>query len=87
MNAVQTLKRIDLLIVCHTASDNTKEQAIKVAKKYKCPILETKGVTLEQLVYKENAKVMAVSDKALSKAILENSEKDLIATKLGESNG
>ena len=84
MNAVQTLKSINLLIVCHTASENSVKQAKKVARKYNCPLLITKEKTLEQLTYKENAKIMAVSDKALSKAIIENSEKDFISTDLGE---
>lgn len=57
---------------------------IKVARKYNCPLLITKEKTLEQLTYKQNAKIMAVSDKALSKAILDNSGKDFISTKLGE---
>ena len=34
MNALQTLKTIDLMICCKTASDNTKKQAQKIAKKY-----------------------------------------------------
>ena len=36
------------------------------------------------MTFKDNAKVMAVSDKALSKAILDNLENDFIATELGE---
>lgn len=84
MNALQTLKTIDLMICCKTASDNTKKQAQKIAKKYGCPLLLTTQKTLEQMTFKDNAKVMAVSDKALSKAILDNLENDFIATELGE---
>ena len=84
MNALQTLKTINLMICCKSASDNTKKQAKKIAEKYRCPLLLTTRKTLEELTFKENAKVMAVSDKALSKAILDNLENDFIATELGE---
>ena len=78
MNAVQTLKSINLLIVCNTASDNTKAEAEKVAKKYRCPLVITKTEKLEDITHRENAKVMAIADKALAKAILDNIENDFI---------
>lgn len=79
MNASQTLKKINLIIVCHTASDNTKKEADKLAAKHRCKIIETVIKTLSELTFRENAKVMAIADSALSKAILDNSEKDFIA--------
>ena len=42
-------------------------------------MLVTVSKTLEELTHRENAKVMAVSDTALAKAIIVNSEKDFIA--------
>ncbi len=78
-NAAYTYKRADLVIVCRSASENTKLEALKLARKFNCPLLETVSLTLEELTHKENAKVMAVADKALAKAILDNSEKDFIA--------
>ena len=75
-NAVATLKKANLVIVCHTAADNTKKEADKLAKKFKCPIIETVGVRLEEITHKENAKVMAIADRELSLAILNNSEND-----------
>lgn len=70
-NAVQTLKKAFLVIVCKTASQNTKKQALKIANKFRCPIMETVSKTLTQFVYKDNAKVMAITDFGLSKAILD----------------
>lgn len=78
-NACQTLKKATLVIVCQSASENTKKDADKLAKKFDCPILETKDITLEELTHRENAKVMAIAEKSLSTAILSNSEKDFIA--------
>ena len=78
MNAVQTLKKINLLIVCCSASDNTKKLAQKVADKYHCKLLTTKQVNLEEMTHKENSKVMAITDFALAKAILDNCEDDFI---------
>ena len=79
MNASQTLKKANLIIVCHTASDNTKKEADKLAGKFHCPIIMTVSKTLSELTFRENAKVMAIADFALSKAILDNLEKDFIS--------
>ena len=78
-NAAATLKRAELMIVCRTASDNTKKEAEKLAKKFGCPLIEPTKKTLDELTHRENAKVMAITDKSLSNAILSNSEKDFIA--------
>ena len=78
MNAVQTLKSINLLIVCKSASENTKDEAKKVANKYHCPMIITNTEKLEDITHRENAKVMAVADKSLAKAILDNIENDFI---------
>lgn len=78
-NAAATLKRAQLIIVCSSASENTKKEADKLAKKFHCPIIEPIQKTLEQLTHRDNAKVMAIADKSLSQAILSNSEKDFIA--------
>ena len=76
MNAVQTLKSINLLIVCCSASENTIKEAQKVASKYHCPLIITNEIKLEEFTFKENSKVMAITDKALAKAILDNCKND-----------
>ncbi len=78
MNAVETLKKAKLIIVCSSASLNTVEQAKKSARKFNCPILLTQTKNLSEMVFKENSKVMAVTDASLARAILDNSEKDFI---------
>ena len=78
-NAVATLKRANLVIVCKTASENTKKEAEKLATKFRCPLLETKNSLLSDLTHKDNTKVMAIADTALAKAIIDNSESDFIA--------
>ncbi len=75
-NAVATLKRAYVMIVCSSASDNTKKQAEKQARKFHCPLIEPTEKTLEEITHRENAKVMAIANKDLSKAILNNLEKD-----------
>lgn len=79
VNAVATLKKCALMIVCGSASENTVKQAEKLAKKFNCPLIVPKEKKLEEITHRENGKVMAVVDKGLSKAILDNSEKDFIA--------
>lgn len=78
-NAIQTAKKANLIIVCDSASDNTKKQAEKFAGRFNCPIITSVKHSLEQLTYKENAKVMAITDQALARAIMENIEDDFIA--------
>jgi ribosomal protein L7Ae-like RNA K-turn-binding protein len=78
-NASATLKRAELAIVCNSASENTKKDAEKLARKFHCPIIEPKNKTLAEITHKENAKVMAIVDKSLSKAILSNLEEEFIA--------
>ena len=83
-NACATLKKAYLVIVCRSASENTKKEAEKLAKRFKCSLLETVTKLLEEYTHRENAKVMAIADKGLAQAITDNSEKDFIARVLGE---
>ena len=78
-NAAATLKRANLMIVCSTASENTKKDAEKLARKFKCPLIEPQVKTLEEITHRENAKVMAIADQALASAVLENIQDDFIA--------
>ena len=77
-NACQTLKRAKLVIVCHTASENTVELASKLAKKFSCKLLKTSQNPLEYYVKKENAKVLAIENGDLAKSIIANKESELI---------
>ncbi len=77
-NAVMTLKRINLLIVCKSISENSLKKAKKTAKDYKCKLLMTNLNTLDELTHKENAKVMAIYESKLSKEILMNLGEDFI---------
>lgn len=79
VNAVGTLKKVNLIIICKSASENTVKDALKLANKFHCTAILTKQKTLEEITHRENAKVMAITDSALSKAILDNSKEDFIA--------
>lgn len=76
--AVATLKRAFVVVVCETASDNTKKQAEKLAKKLKARFFITSGTMLEQITHKENAKVLALTDRTLSNAFADNTGKEFI---------
>ncbi len=77
-NACATLKRANLLIVCSTASENSKKEAISLSKKLKCQVVESVVKTLSQLTHRENAKIMAITDTKLAQAILSQTENDFI---------
>ena len=70
VNACATLKRAKLVIVCKTAGESTFKEAKKLAAKFSCPLLTAKEKPLAEIAHKENAKVMAITDAALSKAII-----------------
>lgn len=76
--AVATLKKAFVVVVCGTASENTKKQAAKLAKKLRARLFVTNGTTLEQITHKENAKVLALTDRTLSNAFTDNTGKEFI---------
>ena len=71
VNAIGTLKRANLLILCQTASPNTEKDARKLSVKLGCPMLKSK-LSVEELAGKENCKLLAVTDENLARAILDN---------------
>lgn len=77
MNAVKTLKKAELLVVSNTASENTVSEGKKTARKLGCKMVITKEKPLEEMLHKENAKVMAITDKELAKAVY-GQDKDFI---------
>ena len=79
LNSVESLKRAELILVCKSAAENSVKQAKNVAARLKCPIFVSVNKTLEEMTAKHNAKVMAVTDKALAKAIKDNYKEDFIS--------
>lgn len=68
-----------LILLCYSASENTKKDVAAYARNNGIKILETKGILLEEIVNKPNCKTAAVTDKGLAAAITENvSDKFLI---------
>ena len=71
VNAVATLKgRVPLIVLCDSASENTKKDALSLAKKYRSTLVLSVGHTVEELINKENCKVVAVTDESLANAII-----------------
>lgn len=69
VNAVSTLKRANMLIICSTATENTFKDAEKLAKKLFAKLYVLEGVKLEDLVLKSLCKLVAITDKGLADAI------------------
>ena len=73
VNAVKTIKgKAYALIVCKSASKNTFEEAIDLAKKLSATLVISNEFLLEDVVCKPNCKLVAVTDESLGKAILDN---------------
>ena len=73
VNAIDTVKSgVCLLVVCASAAKNTQKEAVSFAKKFNCKLVISKTYLLEDIVHKENCKLMAILDRQLAKAILNN---------------
>ena len=78
VNAIKTVKKgIYLIIVCNTASANSVKEAEKLSSRFYCPLYQTVTFTVEELVDKENCKVIAILEQELAKAIIKNAGEDL----------
>ena len=75
-NAIATLKRVYLIIVCKSASDNTKKQAKDYGVKFHTNVMVSVNKTLEEITYKENAKMLAITDRDFAKSIQEYAESE-----------
>lgn len=87
VNACATLKNAKLIIACHTASENTVKDALKLAKRFNCKIIKTVEKPLSDYVHRENAKVIAVTDLKLAQAILGAITNDFIELYQENQNG
>lgn len=73
VNAIKTLKgNVFVLIICETASKNTFDEAVSLAKKFNVPLVVSKTYKIEDLVKKENCKLLAIQDESLGNAVLQN---------------
>lgn len=77
LNSVQSLKRANVIVVCKTASDNTKKLSLKIAAALHCKMYVTKNQTLSELTHIEGVKIIAITDKNLAAALINNSEGEL----------
>lgn len=71
VNAISTLKRANLMVVCSTASLNTVKDAEKLAHRFGCPLVISR-IPVEEIAGKENCKLLCVTDGNLANAVLDN---------------
>ncbi len=77
-NAVEAeKKKIYLLILCASATENAKKSAIKIKNKIGCPLVLACGSSLEEITGKPNCKLVAVREENLAAAILSDSDENL----------
>lgn len=73
VNAVSFYKgKIPLMILCDTATENTKKEVLSLSKRFGSKVLLTKVDTVEDLTNKPFCKLCAVLDENLAQAILDN---------------
>lgn len=77
-NAVESeKKKVYLLILCGSASENAIKSALKLKNKFGCELAVTHGRLLEEITGKPNCKIAAVRDHNLAKAILSVTDENL----------
>lgn len=76
-NTLATVKKIHLIILCRTASQNALKHAEKYAKKHRCKVFCTENKDLSELAHKDGIKIAAITDYSLAKAIETNAFPDL----------
>ena len=69
VNTIATLKKAYLIVVCSSAGENTKNKSLALSKKFDCDIITMTDGTLCDLLKKDKAKVIAITDVGLAKAI------------------
>ena len=78
LNAIKTVKKgVELLLLCHSASPNAIKEAEKLSERFFCPLFKTVTFTVEEMMDKENCKLVAILDAELAKAIISNAGEDL----------
>lgn len=86
-NTLATVKKAYLVILCRSAEENSKKLAIKYADKFRCKAFVTTNKNLSDYVHKDGIKIMCVTDKGLSEAIIDNAGKEFIEIEREKQNG
>ncbi len=71
VNAVKTLKgSAPVMIICKTASANTFDEAVSLAKKLSAKLIVSNTYLVEDIVNKQHCKLIAIVDDGLATAVL-----------------
>lgn len=65
-------KKIHLLIMCESAKKNTIKSALNFKEKFEVPLITTKDILLDDVVFKKDCKLIAITNKNLADAIMNN---------------
>ncbi len=63
-------KGVYLLVVSCDLSENSYKVALKLQERFQCALMKTRSIALSELVHRENCKLIALTDKSLSEAVL-----------------
>ena len=71
-SVIRYRKKMHCFLICKTVSENTEKEVLKLAQKYDLPLIKTVEKTLSEITFLDNCKVLALTNKELSKAVLDN---------------
>lgn len=76
-------KKLYLIVVSLTATDNLKDLAIRLAEKFKCDLVQTL-IPLEEIIHINGCKIIGLTSNTLSEAIINNTnEYNLLRSRNG----
>ena len=76
-NAVALQKKnVFLLVLYSGASENARDEALKLKRKFHCELMVVHNRTLEDITGKPNVKLAAVRDRNLANAILSSEDEN-----------
>ena len=80
-NLIKYQKRLYLIIICPSCVKKSVNLAIKKANELSCDIKMTTE-TLQNMLHKDNCKIIGIKDESLAKAIL-NCKNNLVEVNIG----
>lgn len=73
INALEAYKkRAYCIFVCNTLSENSFNLVKKLSEKFKVPVIRVYNKTLSEVSFIDGCKVLALTDRELCKAVIEN---------------
>lgn len=88
LEQIERSKKIPkLIVVCSTLGENSQKKVLTYSEKKKVNVLKLSQRKLEDIVHKDNCKIIGLTDAHLAQAVIDNSQDWASCPKGGVING